>query len=388
MDAISSLVTDTKMHRRIYTDPAVWNLELERIWYRTWVLVGHENEIAKPGDFKTAYLGRKPIILCRGEDGRIRAFLNSCRHRGAMLCRESHGNKKVFQCMYHAWAYRLDGALSSLPKPEAYGGQFDKSAFSLYQIPRVASYCGIIFASLDKDVPPLEEHLGEARKYIDLALGDGANSEVIGIHEYEYRGNWKLHQENTVDGYHPRYLHRFLVHAGIWSEGESVDLGHGHGVVVWKTVKARGESAKLTGLDMSDITPETSRAMSIFPNGVLVHIQDLINLRMITPLAPGRTLVSAIALGIRGEDPEVRARRAVQLSSAQGPAGIAGADDIDLFEAAQEGFAADIEEIAWLDMSRGNDRNSMVGDLEDETAVRGCYREWRRLMAAGEGNGR
>jgi phenylpropionate dioxygenase-like ring-hydroxylating dioxygenase large terminal subunit len=327
-------------------------------------------------------MGRKPVILCRDQDNEIHVFLNTCRHRGAMLCREKAGTKKVFQCMYHAWAYRLDGRLSSVPGIEGYGGGFRKEDYGLYPAPRVESYRGIIFASLDPAVPPLAEHLGGARNFLDSALGTEAETEVIGVHEYEYGGNWKLHLENTIDGYHPRYLHRFVAHAGMWSEGEAHDIGNGHGALVWKSGTGGNEAAKLSGFDGGDATPALSRAIVIFPNMILVQIQDFINLRQVIPVAHDRTKVYATALGARGEAPDTRMRRAIQLSAAQGPAGVAGADDIELFEAAQEGFQADDGDLAWLDISRGHFRNSRIGDLEDETAVRGCYREWRRLMAA------
>lgn len=378
---LADLVGETKIHRHVYTDPAVFQAELKHIWYRTWLLVGHESEIPEPGDFKTTYLGRKPVILCRGEDNQIRVFLNTCRHRGVMVCRERHGNAKTFTCMYHAWSYGLDGTLLALPSEEAFGPDFSKEDFRLFEVPRVASYRGIVFASLNADVPPLEQHLGNCLPYIDLALGANEGAEVIGIHEYEYRGNWKLHGENTIDGYHPAYLHRFFRNAGMWTEGEAKDLGNGHGMLLWNTVQATGKAAKLFGVDASEASLDTSRVMVIYPNAVLVHIQDLINLRMVIPIAHDRTKVFATALGLMGEPAETRTRRAIQLSAAQGPAGLAGADDIEVFEAAQEGFLADGEDLNWLDMSRGA-ASSAVGKLDDDTAIRGCYREWRRLMAS------
>lgn len=372
------LTTETGMNSRIYSDPAVFGMELERIWYRTWLLVGHESEIAKPGDFKTTYLGKKPVILCRDEKGQIQVLLNSCRHRGTMVCREKSGNTRVFQCMYHAWAYSTDGTLTGVPGMKSYGKEFRMSDFNLGRLPRVESYRGIVFASFDPDVRPLAEHLGNAKAYIDQAVGAG--SEVIGIHDYEYRGNWKLHLENTIDGYHPRYLHRMFAVAGLWSTGTAHDLGNGHGVLVWANAEAKGRSGSELGLDASETMPDNSRALVIFPNMVLVHIADLINLRMVIPSANDRTRIYTTALGLRGEPADVRMRRATQLSAAQGPAGVAGADDIELFEALQEGIAAAPDEGMWLDMSRGP-KDSPVGDLEDETAMRSCYKEWRRLMA-------
>jgi benzoate/toluate 1,2-dioxygenase alpha subunit len=367
----TALVTDTRIHRDVYTDPLVYREELERIWYRTWLLVGHESEIPQPGDFKTATLGRRPVIVCRDDAGTVRVLLNACRHRGALVCRDRSGNKKLFQCLYHAWSYKLDGSLANLPGREGYGPEFRFEDHGLAALPRVATYRGIIFASFTDDVLPLEEHLGPALRFVDVAFGRN-ETEVIGLHEYEYRGNWKLHMENTIDGYHPRYLHRPL--AGIWHSGHAHALGRGHGVLEWPK-------------SGDDGNPETTtdRVMMVFPNMALIHIGLFMNLRMLVPLGHDRTLVYAMGLGMRGENDTVRRARAAVLAATQGPAGLAGADDIELYAAAQEGYEAAIGEAAWLDMSRGYARNAAegdtLGDLEDETAIRAAYREWRRLMA-------
>lgn len=370
--ATHPLVTDTRVHRDVYTDPAVFAQELERIWYRTWLLVGHESEIPKPGDFKTTLMGQRPVIVCRNEAGELRAYLNSCRHRGALVCRDRSGNKKLFQCLYHAWTYKLDGSLASVPGPERYGSSFDRSQYSLQRVPRIASFHGIIFASFSESVPPLDEHLAGAAHQLDLAFG-GAETDVVGLHEYEYRGNWKLHQENTIDGYHPRFLHRLI--ANTWHDGEATDLGNGHGVLEWaKTVEG------------SRPEHEKDRAMTVFPNMALINIAGFLNLRMTIPYAHDRTLVYAMALGKRNESDELRLTRAKTLATFQGPAGVAGADDVELFNAAQEGYAGAVGEGAWLDISRGAAHTmadgDQRGDLEDETAVRGAFRAWRRFMAA------
>jgi p-cumate 2,3-dioxygenase alpha subunit len=366
------LVTDTRVHRDVYTDPAIFEQELERIWYRTWLLVGHESEIPNPGDFKTTLMGQRPVIVCRTETGELRAYLNSCRHRGALVCRDRSGNKKLFQCLYHAWAYKLDGSLASVPGPERYGSGFDRAAFSLHRVPRIASYHGIIFASFSEAVPPLEEHLAGAIHHLDLAFG-GSDADMVGLHEYEYRGNWKLHQENTVDGYHPRFLHRLI--ANVWQDGHAFDLGNGHGCLEWaKTVEGSRPD------DVKD------RAMTIFPNMALINIAGFLNLRMTIPLAHDRTMVYAMALGKRDESPALRLERAKTLATFQGPAGVAGADDIELFNAAQEGYTGAIGDAAWLDISRGAEQTlaggDLQGDLDDETCVRGTFRAWRRFMAA------
>lgn len=374
------LTTEGTIHRAVYTDPQVFAAEIERIWMKTWLFVGHEAEFPRAGSFKTTQLGDQPVIVVRGDDGRLRVLLNSCRHRGALVCREKIGDAARFQCLYHAWSYDLRGNLAGVPDPAGYVIPLAKEKLGLWELPRVASYRGIVFASFTPDVPSLEEHLGVARAHLD-AVFTAADVAVIGLHEYEYRGNWKLHPENTIDGYHPRFLHRRVGQLGTFSQGEALDLGGGHGVLAWKNlVKPRNGASGAPS--PHGAVSGLNRAMVVFPNMALVNIGDFINLRMVIPHAYDRTLISALALGFESDPADVRLRRAKQLATFQGPAGVAGADDIELFEAAQEGFAARPAAIAWLDISRGMGRPAGESDLEDESAVRGYYREWRRLMGA------
>jgi phenylpropionate dioxygenase-like ring-hydroxylating dioxygenase large terminal subunit len=366
--AYDGLTKEAAIHRSVYTDPDVYRAELDRVWKHTWLLAGHVCEIPNPGDYKTTMLGNQPVIVVRDAGGTLRVLLNSCRHRGALVCRDKAGNASRFQCLYHAWSYGLDGALNGVPVPDGYTVPLDRERLALWELPRVETYHGIIFASFDPEVSPLPHHLGAARAHLDAIL-PADDIEVIGLAEYEYRGNWKLHPENTIDGYHPRFLHRVVAQQGTWSTGRALDLGGGHGVLEWKN----GEN------------PRSNRAMVVFPNMAIVNIGDFINLRMVVPQNADRTRIAALALGFTSDDPALRRRRAKQLAEFQGPAGIAGADDIELFEVAQEGFAADAGAIAWLDISRGLGRAPGEEDLEDESAVRGYYREWRRLMSAANG---
>ncbi len=376
----STLVEEGRVHRSVYTSAAVFQSELDRIWYRDWLLVGHVAELPEPGSYVTRRMGRQPVIVCRDRDGRVRVLLNSCTHRGATVLRPGYGRARAFVCMYHGWTFGLDGRLASVPMRDHYGPEFREEAMGLKEVARVALYRGLIFASFSDDVPPIETHLGEARRFVDMALTD--DIEVLGTMEYEYRGNWKFHMENTIDGLHGIYLHRLFGNSGLLSSGNSLDLGNGHAGLMWRAEKAKGESGRLMGLDTTDTSPDTSRTIVLFPNTGLVHIQDLINLRIVMPIAADRTRVFTAALGRRSDTPELRARRASQLSAVQGPAGAAGADDIEVFEALQEGCAARAPEIDWLDFSRGARGSS--GDLTDETGVRGCYRRWKAMMAVSQ----
>jgi phenylpropionate dioxygenase-like ring-hydroxylating dioxygenase large terminal subunit len=379
---IAELVQPGRVHRRIYTDAAIYDLEQEAIWRRSWLLVGHISELKKPGDFLTRAMGRQPIILCRDKDDILHVFLNSCRHRGAKLCREKLGNAPRLNCIYHAWSFDFTGKLRSVPEPEGYGPEFRLEDFSLFEA-RVDTYQGLVFATLDPNPMPLPEFLGNSKEYLDMALS--SDMEVFGSQEYQFDGNWKFHMENTLDGLHGSYLHLLFARSGMLTAGHSIDLGNGHGLLEWKTSKAKGDLGKTMGLDATEASPEKNRVMILFPNMALITINDLINLRILSPISVGRSSITALALGKPGDDPELRQRRGLQLSATQGPAGSAGADDIEIYEVNQEGCEATAPGIEWLELSRGLDRQIekgglIVGDLNDETAIRGCYVQWREMM--------
>ena len=112
----AELVREGQVHRRIYTDPAVFELEMDRLFGRAWLYLAHESQVAETGDFVTAYIGNRPVIVSRHSDGEIYAFANRCTHRGMKVCRYDQGNTRVFTCPYHAWSFALDGSLQGVPQ--------------------------------------------------------------------------------------------------------------------------------------------------------------------------------------------------------------------------------------------------------------------------------
>jgi phenylpropionate dioxygenase-like ring-hydroxylating dioxygenase large terminal subunit len=162
------LVQEERAHRLIYTDPAIFDAEMVHIFGGTWVYLAHESQIPNPNDFVTAKLGLRPLIMTRDGEGRIRALYNRCTHRGTTLCRWDKGNSRTFQCPYHGWNFSNTGKLRGVPWADGYAEKLVRDPkFNLAQVPRVESYRGFIFGTLNLDAPALTDYLGPIRRPID-----------------------------------------------------------------------------------------------------------------------------------------------------------------------------------------------------------------------------
>ena len=198
--------------RDVFTSQAVYEEELERIFARVWLFVGHESQIANPGDFILSRMGEESVIVNRDRNGKVHVLLNNCRHRGMRVCRYDQGNTRTFYCPYHAWTYGDDGSLVGVPKFEsAYHGELDRSKWGLIEA-RVASYHGYLFACWDAATPALEDYLGELRFYFDdyCQLPDGSFGEweaFDGIFKWRMPSNWKISAENFAGDYYHNPSH-------------------------------------------------------------------------------------------------------------------------------------------------------------------------------------
>nr|AFW98858.1 NtdA1 [Rhodococcus sp. ZWL3NT] len=193
-----------RLDPRIYTDEALYEQELERIFGRSWLLMGHETQIPKAGDFMTNYMGEDPVMVVRQKNGEIRVFLNQCRHRGNRICRADGGNAKSFTCSYHGWAYDTGGNLVSVPFEEQVFPGLRKEDWGPLQA-RVETYKGLIFANWDADAPDLDTYLGEAKFYMDHMLDrtEAGTEAIPGIQKWVIPCNWKFPAEQFAsDMYH------------------------------------------------------------------------------------------------------------------------------------------------------------------------------------------
>jgi phenylpropionate dioxygenase-like ring-hydroxylating dioxygenase large terminal subunit len=227
----------------VYADPDVYRLELERLFPRTWQFVAHESEIPTPGSFVVRDMGEESVIVGRGEDGVVRVFLNSCRHRGMRLACEDFGEVTMWRCPYHGFTYastgEFMGTMIGAPYERvAYPGGLDRDALHLIEA-RCDSYQGLIFATWAPEAPSLHDYLGNVRWYLDLMFGR-AEMEVVGVpQKWVLPSGWKLPSENfTADAYHTATAHAFLGRLNLTKgvdfgrDGYHVDPGGGHGLGV------------------------------------------------------------------------------------------------------------------------------------------------------------
>jgi p-cumate 2,3-dioxygenase alpha subunit len=397
-----------RVARRSFVDPQILLDEYRTIFDRCWLYLGHESELAKPGDFVTRVVARRGLLFTRDQNDRINAFFNTCPHRGAQVCRERKGNAKSFQCFYHGWVFGSDGALKAQPGRDCYPEDFNSDgSANLVPVPRIDSYRGFWFVCFDRDVQPLPDYLAGAKDWIDLIAdqSEAGMTLVGGTQEYQIRANWKLLTENSIDGYHAINTHATYVDylknsqgsmSPVPFEGTAYDLGNGHAVIEYRAPWGRpvaqwiplwGEegrrelekvNARLVerfGKERAERIALSNRNMFIFPNLVINDIMA-ITVRTYFPIAPDSMLVSGWALAPKEETAWARKYRLSNFLEFLGPGGFATPDDVEALEQCQRGYQA-AREAPWNDISKGLGKPQAAYD--DELQMRVFWKQWQHL---------
>lgn len=414
----ADMVQESWVHSDIYTSKDIFELEMENIFHKTWMFVGHESELPNPGDYRVTTLGRQSAIFVRGNDNQVRVLMNRCRHRGMAVCVEDAGNTKNFTCWYHGWVYDTTGACRDVPGVEAYGSSFDKADFALTPAPRIDSYRGFVFASLSPNGVSLDEHLGHVKKYLDITVEASPLGEIdvsAGVQRTKYKGNWKY---IGMDGYHPYYTHNVILqqwkrkNAGLGEimpkhdplsdeAGNTLDLGNGHVMLDYhpgkyreidnylKTLKTKSGGEEYIASMYDAYGEEKARDLlawagdphaGIYPNLQLINVQ----IRIIQPIAPDETEVLMFPMLLKGVPDGINEWRLRQHESFYGPSSSGSPDDAEIFERNQLGLSASVN--PWLFLGRGlerqeTDENGIIkGKASDEVTQRGQLRAWKKMM--------
>ena len=420
------------VNSEVFTDQELFDLELKFIFEKSWAFLGFESQMAQLHDYISTAIGRVPVLVMRDAQGMLGGFLNMCRHKGTVLCREESGNRKRITCPYHGWAYDSGGTIIHIKDRNAglYGEAFQSANHNLVPLGRIESYKGLIFGSLNTQVPPLSEFLGELRFFLDLALEQGAHGiECLpGRIQYTFDANWKMQLDNGLDSYHLTSTHTSFMQVVRrrddlqtgnvdarqfdWNkrreqQGGAYAFEYGHSLV-WFDQPEPHKRPLFASMDevRQRVGEQTAhwmlklRNMTVFPNLQIADSSSLI-LRTFRPLAVDKTEMRIYCLAPIGEPAGVRAWRLRQFEDFFNVTGLATPDDTTLYEDAQAGFAA--RRGTWLQghergitaLSSGPDaRARELGvnpltslscrfDVQPETVFQPVYREWARLMQAG-----
>ncbi len=369
--------------REMFTDPVLFEMEMKHIFEGNWIYLAHESQIPEKNDYYTVTMGRQPVFIARNRAGELNAFINACSHRGATLCRFKSGNKATYTCPFHGWTFDTNGKLLKVKDPieAGYPDSFNCSgSHDLKKIARFESYRGFLFGSLNADVVPLVEHLGESAKIIDMIVDQSPEGlEVLrGSSTYVFEGNWKLQAENGADGYHVTATHWNYaatqgnrkekdagddiraMSAGGWAKkgGGFYSFENGH-LLLWTRwdnpedrplYERREQLAADVGQARADWMIQNSRNLCLYPNLYLMD-QFSSQLRIARPIAVDKTEVTIYCIAPKGESAEARAHRIRQYEDFFNVSGMATPDDLEEFRACQEGFNG--RAAPWNDMSRG-----------------------------------
>jgi benzoate/toluate 1,2-dioxygenase alpha subunit len=422
--ALANLVADDRVHRDVYIDPEVFQLEMERLWSRTWIYVGHKSQVPQPGDFITTDIAAKPVIMVRHTDGKVRVLMNRCAHKGTKVVYDSAGNTgKVFRCPYHAWTYRTDGTLLQVPLKSGYEGTRVYETEAGRGLPPVTheTYRGFVFARLANG-PGFREYFGDSLSSIDNLADRSPEGELEiagGCLRYLHNCNWKMFMENLNDTMHPMIVHASSAGTAkkLW-EGKPADLPkpmaieqyapfandykffddmgvrvypHGHGFSgvnfsihsAYSSIPEYEEAMKKAyGEERAKQILGTVRHNTVYYPSLTIKgaIQSI---RVARPLAADRTVIESWTFRLKGAPEKLLERTVMYNRLINSPMSVVGHDDLHCYRSAQEGLLAEGND--WVSLHRNFDPAELSPGEKtvngtSEISMRNQFRAWREYM--------
>ena len=424
---LSLLVEPCRLNRRVYTDPAIFELEMERIWGRAWIFIGHESQVPQPGDYFTTNINHRiPVVMVRDRDGLVRVLHNRCAHKGAKLVDKRCGNVRAFRCCYHGWTFGTDGKLLKIPNEKGYDGTgMDPKdpQWNLRPVAQYASYRGFLFATLDEKAPDLVTWLGGAAACFDNLCDRAPEGEVEvagGVLRYDHACNWKMFLENLNDTHHPQATHQSVVDAALdyiatlppeaakqreeaeiippfggsyenFEKSGITGFAYGHHYDGGKTsihanysvnpvykaamVAAYGEART------HEILSFNTHNTCYYPS--LTIKTAIQNIRVVRPIAVDRCIVETWSFRLKGAPPEMLQRTLLYSRLINSVGSMVGPDDLEAYMRMQQGLQSPASE--WVEMYREFGRDTdmgdrMVGSGTSDLDMRTQYRAWRHYM--------
>lgn len=425
VERIRALVRPDEVHRDVYCDQELFELEMQRLWSRSWIYVGHDSQVPKPGDFYTADVAGQPVVMVRAADGAVHVLLNRCAHKGAKVVSANAGNcRGQLRCPYHGWTYRTDGTLRTVPLKGGYNETNFAQSEAAKGMTRLDSaiYRGFVFTRLSPDGPSFEAYFGESLSSIDNMADRspvGKLEVAGGVLRYMHNCNWKMFVENLNDAMHPMVAHQSSAGTArdLW-KGQpqdapvpmvieqfvpfvsNYDFFDGMGVQVYDN----GHS--YSGVNFSihskySSVPEYERSMEqaygaeraqailgearhntvYYPS---LTIKGAIQtIRVVRPLAADKTLIESYTLRLVGAPDELLARSVMYTRLINAPTSVVGHDDLHCYRAIQEGLATSRN--PWISLHRDykpEERSAIAGRYNgtNEISMRGQFRAWLAAM--------
>jgi phenylpropionate dioxygenase-like ring-hydroxylating dioxygenase large terminal subunit len=422
------LVREDSVHSSIYTDPGIFELEMERLFGRSWILVGHTSQVPEAGAYVTSRLGREPVLIVRGDDGEVRVFHNRCTHRGAKLCMMPRGVSRRFTCPYHGWTYDTAGNLRALPAPEEYPADFKLADHGLKSVPRVAVYRGFIFANNAADGPDLMTFLGHMRTSIDDLVDRAPDDEIevsVAPLRHRYKGNWKFTFENLNDTLHAGVAHAVAAKAASTVSARLGDEAANHPALGMMMANAK----PISSFQALDLVTAESGGHSYFGGHMGLSYQPKVGdeyfsalaaargearareilsvdrhvtliypsstwhgryqtVRMVHPLRADLTEVVSFACRLKGAPDGVYESALMYCNNASSALSSVITDDLEIYEAAHR-MNATLDGL-WLPIARGAGalRTQEVGHRRhaatSEAYIRNQYRFWSEALQSDE----
>jgi anthranilate 1,2-dioxygenase large subunit/terephthalate 1,2-dioxygenase oxygenase component alpha subunit len=393
----------TRVPFAVYQDPGLLDHE-QRLLFEgpVWNFLCIEADIPNPGDWRTTFVGRMPVVVVRTETGAIAAFENRCVHRGALICLDNAGNAKDFTCVYHAWRYDLRGNLKSIAFRNGVNGQggmpesFNPDDHATRKL-RIETISGLVFGTFSDATPNLENFIGPDASAALHRIA-GRKLQVIGRFTEILPNNWKLYAENVRDTYHASLLHVFFATFRInrLSQGGGVSVSENGACHVSTTLAPTQDTDSAydgmrsvdDGLHLSDpsmLDAENEHGdnvrqqiLSVFPGFAMQRTYNVMAIRQFVPRGVDKTDLNWIYLGYSDDPPDLRRRRLKQLNLA-GPAGFVSMEDGCIGNFVERGSAVAPQGVSLLEM--GGSGTESQETRATETSIRGFWKMWRAVMA-------